>query len=276
MPNSLRLRHLDWLAVAVAVVFFLLAWPGVHGPFVFDDFPNLGALSKVGQIDSWQRLGAYLSESRFFPGRPLAMLSFLAQRGAWPDDPMPFKVANLVLHGLNALAFFALAWMLARRVPGVGERARTVAALAATAWLVAPMQLTTVFLVVQRMTLLSTLFVFLGLLAYLRGTTAPHLSGRARAVWMGLGIGVGTALAVLCKENGALLPLLAWVLDATLLRAHIEALPAPLKRWRQVLLFPAIAAIVVFLLWHTLDWNRPLVGRDFTVHERLLTEPRVL
>jgi hypothetical protein len=270
-------RDTAFAAVAGVIVaaYLLLAWPGTHGPFVFDDFPNLAPLAKFGTIDTWRELGQYLSESRFFPGRPLAMLSFLPQQAHWPDDPAAFKAVNLALHALNAVL---LGWLLLRvtRAWAGAEASRWIAVVAALAWLIHPMQLTTVFLVVQRMTLLSTLFMLLGLLAYVHGATSPQRSTRVRAAWMGVGIGAGTLLALLCKENGILLPLYALALDATLLREPVQAMPVPLRRWRALLLYPALAALAAFLLWHLPHWNDPLPGRDFTVHERLLTQPRVL
>jgi len=173
MPVATPATRALWLLALPVLAFFVLAWPAVHGPFVFDDFPNLAALAKTGAVDSWRALGIYLSESRYFPGRPLAMLSFLPQQASWPGDPLPFKVVNLLLHGANAL----LLWALLRRVTAAvmtPDRSRLVAALAAVAWLVHPMQLSTVFLVVQRMTLLATFFVLLGLLAYVQAWWAAR------------------------------------------------------------------------------------------------------
>ena len=65
---------------------------------------------------------------------------------------MPFKVVNLGLHFLNAGLLFLLLRTVSREL--WPERARTldwVAAVAALAWLIQPMQLSAVLLVIQRM-----------------------------------------------------------------------------------------------------------------------------
>jgi hypothetical protein len=275
MPVATPATRALWLLALPVLAFFVLAWPAVHGPFVFDDFPNLAALAKTGAVDSWRALGIYLSESRYFPGRPLAMLSFLPQQASWPGDPLPFKVVNLLLHGANAL----LLWALLRRVTAAvmtPDRSRLVAALAAVAWLVHPMQLSTVFLVVQRMTLLATFFVLLGLLAYVHALLATGWSQRARVALMALGVVGGTGLAVLCKESGALLPLFALVLDATVLRDAAQALPRPLQRWRRLLVGVPVALLAAFLLWQLTKVGEPMSYRGYTLGERMLTQGRVL
>ncbi len=268
-----------WLfgVLATAFVYLYLVWPAVHGPFIFDDFPNLSALAKNGLIDSWSKLGIYLSEARSFPGRPLAMLSFVPQQASWPDNPMPFKVINLALHFLNAGLLFLLLRTVSRAMwPGRERALDWVAAVAALAWLIQPMQLSAVLLVIQRMTLLSTFFTLIGLLAYCRGLLAHTASPTRRALWMGGGVLLGTVLATLCKETGLLLPFYAWAIDATLLRNQREALPRMLSGLRKLLLWPPIIFVLAFLLWNARALNAPIATRDFTLAERLLTEGRVL
>ena len=274
MQQSINARH-AWLLLIPAVVWLVLVLPGLRGPFVFDDFPNLAALASVETVDTWRELGIYLSQVQSFPGRPLAMLSFLPHQADWPGDPYAFKAVNLALHVLNAVLLFLLLRQLARQFTDA-PRARWIAALAALAWLVHPMQLSTVFLVIQRMALLATGFMLLGLLAYVHGVLATGASTRVRALWMGAGLAGGTLCAVLCKESGALLPLLALVVDATLLRAKVADLPRALMAWRRLLIVPAVALLAVFLLWQLRGIGDDIAIRDFTLGERLLTQPRVL
>ena len=59
----------------------------------------------------------------------------------------------------------------------------------------------------------------------------------ARGAWMIVGIGVAGLVAVLCKENGALLPMYAWIIDAILLRGRASTLPPTLRALRALLLF---------------------------------------
>jgi tetratricopeptide (TPR) repeat protein len=128
--------------------------------------------------------------------------------------------------------------------------------------------------------MLPATFVLLGLIAYVHGRRLAVHRPRAGLVWMVAGIGAGTLLAVLCKANGALLPLLAWVLEATVLRG---AFPAPaagggrrVDRVRTALLALPSLAVFIYLLSPLPQWNATLDHRPWTIGERLLTEPRVL
>lgn len=256
----------------------LIYWAGLHGPFLFDDVPNLAALEHIDGVGSWRDLGIYLSEARSFPGRPLAMLSFLLQRPAWPDDPFAFKLANLCIHLANGLLVF----VLARRLSGVLPATRPhndvtwPALLAAAAWLICPIQLSAVLLVIQRMTLLMALFTLLGLIAYLKAVLDDQASAWRRGTFMVLGLGVCTVLAFLCKENGILLPLYALVLDVTLLRGQVRQLPPALGWLRRALVYPAVLFVFGYLLFGIPGFAHSGSFRDFTLGERLLTEPRVL
>lgn len=270
--------------LALLMLCAALYWPGLHGPFLFDDFFNLTALTSIDHVASWRDLGIYLSQPRGFPGRPLAMLSFLPQKASWPDHPFPFKLVNLGIHLLCGVLVYRLTAVLARhcanshdRDPATITTATNLAALLATAaWLLNPIQISGVLLVVQRMTLLMALFVLLGLLAYLKGLLDEHAPALRRAAWMSLGLGVCTILAFLGKENGILLPLYALVLDATVLRTQVTRLPRRLQLWRRLLLWPAVLFVFGYLLINIPQFALGSVSRDFTLGERLLTEPRIL
>lgn len=268
-----------WLTV-VLLVCIALYWPALRGPFLFDDFPNLAALTSIDHLSSWRDLGIYLSQPQSFPGRPLAMLSFLLQRNDWPNSPLPFKLANLGLHLVCGVLVFLLTRRLSQSydqgsVPSRGQH-ELAALLATAAWLLNPMVLSGVVLVIQRMTLLMAIFVLLGLLAYSRAILREDLKISRRGAWMVVGLGLCTVLSFLCKENGILLPVYALVLDATLLRGQVNQLPRTLQWLRRLLIWPASFFVLVYLT-HAgfMAWGQSGV-RDFTLGERLQTEPRIL
>ncbi len=73
------------------------------GDFLFDDFGNLPTLGATGPVDNWPTFWRYLTSGIADPtGRPIALLSFLADAQNWPTDPYPFKRTNLLLHLINA------------------------------------------------------------------------------------------------------------------------------------------------------------------------------
>ena len=178
------------------------------------------------------------------PGRPISYLSFLLQSGSWPHDPLAFKLVNIALHVANGALVYAV---VARTLALLGRAdAAVLGDQPAAAWLVHPIQVSTVLYVVQRMTELAALFCLGGMLAYLRGRVLAR-SGRVDAgyAWMSAGLALGTPLAILAKENGALLPVYIAVIELTLL----SGVPRP-PRWK---LWAA-----VFLAFLPLRWRLTL------------------
>ncbi|NIR61769.1 MAG: tetratricopeptide repeat protein, partial [Gammaproteobacteria bacterium] len=121
--------------------------------------------------------------------------------------------------------------------------------------------------VVQRMAELSTLFVLLGMVGYVYGRRRLESAPRQAYALMGAAVVLGTGLAALSKENGALLPLLLLVLEGTLFaRRSVRPSPAFLAGF---LVAPAVV-VVAYLGWHT--WTVPdhvWTQRGFTALERL-------
>jgi hypothetical protein len=269
------------LAVAGALVALLLLavallWPATSGPFVFDDFPNLGNLARLDGSMDRVHLGEYLESFTGNPGRPLAALSFLIEDWDWPTDPFPFKRNNILWHLLAGVLVFALSRRLARATPTTA-RAQEWVALAATAmWLLHPMQLSSTMLVVQRMNLLASIFMLAGLIGYARCLGTPARSDLMRVVAAGSALGIAAVFAFLCKENGVLVFAYATALNLTILQRRIEDL-APFPR--RLLLGGAAAPIIALGVLAAVN-IKSIIGayatRSFTLPERLLTEPRVL
>lgn len=256
----------------------LVYLPGLQGPFVFDDTPNL--LTPLqdwlhGDI-SWREI--VLGNSSGLLGRPLSMLSFLANAAATGLDPAPFKATNLGIHLLCGVLLYALLARLLPRDPSLKNRAALAALLVTGLWLLHPMQVSTVLYVVQRMAQLSALFTLAGLLVYVHGRQCLEL-GRKRAGWtyLFLVLPALTVAAVLSKENGALLPLLCGVIELGYFRSTPTS-PRP----RSVQLFFVLSLLLpgaAVLAWYGLHPQKLLGeydGRLFTLGDRLLTQPRAL
>ena len=148
--------------------------------------------------------------------------------------------------------------------------------LAAGAWLLHPLLASTVLYVVQRMAILSTLFVLLGLWGYTRGRILLESRRRSGYIWMSLSLAGGTILAILSKENGALLPLLALTLEFTVLKNFVVVQPD--RRWSMIFLWIPAAAPFAYITYHAMNGSLAagFLGRSFDVWERLLTESRIL
>ncbi|WP_211090242.1 hypothetical protein [Pseudothauera nasutitermitis] len=172
----------------------------------------------------------------------------------------------------------ALCWatLLLMRLWGKSERtAQWLAVLNMGLWLLHPYMVSTTLYVVQRMAQLATLFMFAGLAGYLHGRLLLPTRPRAAYAWMSCSVALGTLLAVLSKENGALLPLLICIVE------FCQPVSYPYEnkpdwRWRAVFLWlPALA--ILFYLAQRINFSPDLwPTRPFNQVERLMTQPRIL
>lgn len=282
MPPDSAAMFCRALKVLLATAAAAAYWPGLAGPFLFDDVANLAALGRYGGVRDLDTFAWFLTSGIADPtGRPVAQLSFLIDARDWPADPWAFKRTNLVLHLLNGLLLYSVLLALGRRV-GDPRRAAVAALLGAGLWLLHPLWTSTVLYVVQRQAILATLFVLAGIRAWIAGQQAFERGARARGwTWSVLAVPVFGALAGLSKANGFLLPTLLAVLQVTVLR------PAPAQRhgnvgtgarWARVALVWAPTFLVLaWLAWHAagigLDGH---AGRPWTLGQRLLSQPRAL
>jgi len=269
--SSARCHVLAILALfGVALGIYL---PGLPGAFLLDDYSNLARLAWIEGGLSW---GAFLSVAFGGDagdlGRVLAYASFAPQHADWPGNPGPFKLVNILLHLFNGFLIVLVVLNIARLLKQPAPW--TIGLLLGAAWLLHPLNVSTVLYTVQRMTELSALFMLAGLLAYLKGRAAL-IEGRPGYLQMTAGVIIGSALAVLSKENGALLPLYILMLESTLLRT----LPQPKRypAWKGLFLVLPPVVLTVYLGFRLNNWILPGYAlRDYSLCERLLTESRVL
>ncbi|MGD8378109.1 MAG: hypothetical protein PVI37_00150 [Gammaproteobacteria bacterium] len=266
-----------WILLALIVAVY---WQGLSGPFLVDDLVNLPLLGSMGSVHDWQTLRYYLLSGVAGPThRPIALLSFLLDANTWPAAPEPFKYTNLMIHALNACLLF---WLFRKlltsdRNASMAGHAGWLAVLGAAAWGLHPLLVSTTLYVVQRMTELSALFILAGLIGYVHGRGLLHSAPRRGYAWMTASLGLGALFATFSKENGALLPTLAWTLEATVLaRANETARPS--RAWRALMFWLPTAVIAAYLLWLPFanGWFTLYPHRDFTPAERLMTEGRAL
>ncbi|MCG5526266.1 hypothetical protein LRB11_15220 [Ectothiorhodospira haloalkaliphila] len=261
------------ILTAIGITAFLFN-PGLTGPFLFDDHPNLQALGYYGAITDISALKAYISSGFSGPtGRPVSLASFLIDARDWPADPYSFKRTNLIIHLLIGGLLFVV---INKLMLAIGRNARAAAwiALIATAlWLLNPFLVSTTLYVVQRMTQLAALFVLLGFWGYLQGRAWLDTRPKAGYALMTVSVILCTVLATYSKENGALLPLLILVTEFAL-RYHWST-PGPDWRWKLIMLVLPSLVIVGYLLMR-LTGSGEFPHRDFNLEERLLSQPRFL
>ena len=273
-----------WLLLVICTLTVCVYYPGLSGDYMFDDTGNL-LDNKSLEIESLDldTLGkAAFSARSGMLRRPVSMASFALNRYFFGIHPFSHKVINLGIHLATGLLLFLLARMLVdsyrqHQNPKLTARAAFWLPLVVTGlWLVHPLNLSSVLYIVQRMTSLSALFTVAGLCLYAIGRRRM-LAGRHGMSWLLAGLFGCGGLAILSKETGVLLPLYMLVIEITLFRfrnAQGQTDRAIAAFFTLFLLLPALLACLLLAL-------RPeqFVGyttRDFTLAERLLTQPRVV
>jgi protein O-mannosyl-transferase len=269
------------LAVALAAT-ILIYWPGVHGGYLLDDYGNIvnNASVHIHKLTPDSLLSAAFSSNAGPLDRPISMLTFALNEYFFGPAPYSMKVVNILIHAANGVLVFAISALLlsAYRIrfnqrPSRNLLAGTALAITA-AWLLLPINLTAVLYVVQRMTSLSGTFVLAGIAIYMWGRLRM-LEGKSGFWMLWLGVAFCGSLAVLAKESGALLPVYTLVVEWTL----FNFMTVTGKRDKRLYLFYLLVLIVpgILGLWWTAPGQINSFGnREFTLSERLLTEPRIV
>ena len=252
-----------------------LYWPGLGGPLLFDDYSSIKPLLEMGSLPAdWK---AYVMSSTGPLGRPVSMLTFLANLHWSGDNLWAWKVTNLMLHlGTGCLLFVVAKMLFSTCLPTRHAQASNLAMLATALWLLHPLHPSTVLYTVQRMTELSALFTAAGILCYLHARTHPDTRFARVLLWSPYLVFL--PLAALSKEIGLLLPVFLAILEVTVLRGI-----GPIALRKQALGLHLIFLAVPVALglgyfathFDTAIWE-PHLRRGFTLWERLLTESRVL
>lgn len=266
-------------ALSVSVLPLLLfSSLGLGGDFILDDSINIlqNRLLYVNSLQLDELIYAALSFHDGNGSRSLPMLSFALDY--WRTGSMDagaFKLTNTFIHTCTVfflVFFFNRLLLISDCRP---EQAWRAALLMALIWGLHPLQVSSVLYIVQRMQTLATLFIVLGLWAYLcmRQAQLQGLRGRGQGVltilfWL---------LALLCKEDAVLLIAYTFVLELTVLRfrAGLSVVAKGLRQSYGLILFLGLAGYILIVIPHYWQWQN-YYARDFSTPERLLTQGRVL
>lgn len=269
-------------------VITLFYWPGLSGNFMLDDLGSLPPLySSMDICGFWCGV---MSGSTGPTGRPVSLLTFALQFGSWPN-PFNFKLFNLGMHLFNAvLVFFILSLVLKRFF--IVLPVFYIALLATLLWALWPLQVSSVLYVIQRMALLSSFFVLLGILFYL--IVRIKLEGEwfgQLSKWLLLcfGLSITGLLAIYSKESGVLLLVYVFVLEAILFRRPLPEQEASLLGipiansdkfknifWYAGLVLPMVLFVSFILVRYIGQADYYYGIREFNVSERFLTQGLVL
>lgn len=234
----------------------------------FDDGPNIIGNPDIQISDlSWESLS---QAARSSPGgkRPLSYLSFALNYYFCGPEAVSFHVLNLLIHILNAVLVLRILSLVIMVAPGaLPSSARLLAFLGAALWSTSPLQTQSVTYVVQRMNLLSALFSLVSFWFFLQWKFKAR-----RTIHLALCI-VCWLAALASKENSFLLPLCFVIFDWAF---GERRLIGP----RKLLVGTAAFGLLVGFTFWRYDLAQKIrtdySTREFTLKERLLTQPRVV
>ena len=256
--------------LVLAGLFFYCTILAQGGPYILDDLARLTANTRLKLTDlSLTAIHeAAFSEKSGILYRPISMISFaLNYYIAGNTDAYSIKLTNIFIHIMTTCGIFLLTPGLLRRAGIADDRRRWWTALFITSiWALHPLHVSTVLYAVQRMTELSALFSVYAAVAYLRGREKAVARDMMGAWWIAGAVVFGGVLAVLSKENGALLPLLLLVIEGVFYRFKFHPGTMPSSRYlvSAILILPSLA-IFAYLIKTGIDLSGAGLVRGFTV-----------
>jgi len=266
------------LVAVVLVITYMAYLPGLSGPFLFDDRPQLEPI--INQVDEEpESLWANHLVSGTGPlGRPVAMASFIGSALGHGPDTWWWKHQNLMLHLVSGLlVFWCVALLFGQVYESRDARPWLAGAIGAAFWMLHPLHVSTVLLTVQRMMELSTLFVLAGMIAYIKGRQRLLVGDYRGWLAIAAAFAVFFPLGVLSKESALLFPAFCGLIEVFVFRfaaggRHVLGLKALHAA------FIGVYAIAVIYVLVNLDTRvlGPYVGREFGLLERVYTEFRVM
>ena len=240
MAENNNRRFAIFIAALSALFTFLVYIPSLGNGFVNWDDPSLIYKNpRFGHLDIIWALTARAVGN----WHPATILSLELDRLLWGFDPFGYHLTNVILHSLNSFLAGALSYMLCRRVIERPGRAAVAIMTAAPALLFGlhPAHVESVAWISERKDVLSSFFILLTFLLYLRyaQTRTVRRYGLCLAAFV---------LALLSKPMAVSVPAALLVLDYYPLRRmgsgdlwRVAAEKAPF-----VLLSAAIAGITIW------------------------------
>lgn len=287
--NSLiALRRNNFAFIAIFLLVLICYSNTFHGEWHFDDSVNIVENKAIHMKEiTWQSI-----KSSFFAGgdrngaiyhphlyRPVACFS-LALNHYWDGfNTTGYHLFNIAVHIL-AVIFLYLFIYHTLNIPALwpkyGTHSYSIALLTALFWGLHPIQIDSVTFVTQRMSSMAGLFFIMAMYFYLRGRIFEDkiLKYTLYALTFIAGL-----LAMGSKENAVMLPVCILLFDLFFIQGITKE---KLRAYCAVFLWITFLGILITYAlsgWETFSLDTLLKGyerREFSLYERLLTQPRVL
>jgi Tfp pilus assembly protein PilF len=271
--STILIRN-HYVLLVFAVVSFLIYFSSINSSFHLDDFNNIKRNPAVHVTDislSTLKEAAFTEITAGF--RPIPYLSFALNHYFSGLDTTSYHAVNIIIHALNAFLIYLI--ILALFDYGTADdekKGRLIISAFFTAlfWLVTPSNSQTVIYIVQRMTLMMTLFFLLSFLFYILGRKRKNTK---------LIILSGTffLLSFLSKQNALAFPLVIILYELIFERkGDFKSIS---KKEKISLIIITITLFLPLIIFWEVIYNTYIAGTKswgFTYYERELTQFRVL
>ena len=263
--------------IALLIILLAIYCNSFYGDWNFDDFFNIVENPYI-QIKSfsWKNIKSCiygLTQER--PSRPLSYLSFALNYYWDGTNVFGYHLVNFIIHYLAAIFLFLFIYNTLK-LPLLREKYKNtsypVALLATLFWAINPVFVTSVTYIVQRMASMAGLFYIMSMFFYLKGRTAQNST---HSISFFILCCLAGFAAVLSKENAAILPVSILLFDLFLIQGVTKE---NIKKFIKISTVPFLLILIIGFIY-TGGFSNALSGyeiRDFTMVQRLLTEPRVI
>lgn len=269
------------LKYLAAFIFLLMALFAAYsnsfqGDWHFDDYANIvdNPYIRLNSF-SWHEIKLCIyGVEHTRPSRPLSFLSFALNYKLGGTEVFGYHALNFTLHWLAAVFLFLFIYNTLK-LPLLRDKyssaAYPVALLSALFWALNPLWVTSVTYIVQRMASMAGLFYIISMYFYLKARTSQKSS---HVIALYILCAFSGLASVLTKENSAMLPVSILLFDLFLIQGVTSE---NIRKFFRILIIPTLLIITAALIY--VDFSSIFDSynlRDFTMRERLLTEPRVI
>jgi tetratricopeptide (TPR) repeat protein len=282
--SFLRKHFLPLLLLTLGVT--LIYSNSLDGEFQYDDLqitdrPNL----HVTELNIESLKGTlYWTPNQKRIYRPLPCLTLGLNYYFGRENPFGYNIVNITIHILCSIAVYIFLQTLLS-IPGIrpyfaAKHRYEIAVIATFLFAFHPIQTNVVTYIIQRMTSMAALFYIISVTGYIFFRMQTLKSGKGTFIrkYAGLLIAIisGTC-SFLSKENAAFLPIAILLVDYLFFyNLFDEDQKKKLKRIYAVSIFLLLAVIAYAGTGRIMGYIHGYGHRDFSLIERLLTEPRIV
>jgi tetratricopeptide (TPR) repeat protein len=268
----LKISQTTFILLLLSSILVFSYFQTLSYPFSFDDQTHIVENTGI-RINSFTTSELYHAITRGYPTRPVATLSLALNYLVGQLNPSGYRLVNLIIHLINGILVFFLLKKTCGLAPDHCSKDSIAPFFGTLLWFAHPLQVQSVTYIIQRMTSLSTLFYLGSLLLFIQAKTTSQKTSKnilyTSCIFCGL-------LAIGSKEIAITLPIIILLYNFFFLK-NVQL--SSKKIAGISLLFLSVIIFSFFVISQTSPIHliqQSYTSRNFTLIERLLTEPRVI